>query len=136
MNNGAGRERPVAYNPDAHASGRSDIGIVPVNPPNNAGHPVAEVGEGRPVAKGNAAQFTKSQTQRWQDLLHEVGRVRESAKGQPSDPRQEPYGVILRVRICAGGAGQPASLPRTVRPGKVAQSRGCEARPGKAAPAG
>jgi len=26
--------------------------------------------------------------------------------------RQEPYEVIPQVRICAGGAGQPASLPR------------------------
>ena len=26
--------------------------------------------------------------------------------------RQEPYAVVPHVRICAGGAGQPASLPR------------------------
>ena len=30
------------------------------------------------------------------------------------DLRQEPYAVMPRVRICAGGAGQPASLPRPV----------------------
>jgi len=28
------------------------------------------------------------------------------------DLRQEPYEVIRHVRICAGGAGQPAFLPR------------------------
>lgn len=30
--------------------------------------------------------------------------------------RQEPYAVIPQVRICAGGAGQPASLPRPLAP--------------------
>ena len=28
------------------------------------------------------------------------------------DLRQEPYAVVPHVRICAGGAGQPASLPQ------------------------
>ena len=28
------------------------------------------------------------------------------------DPRQEPYAVVPHVRICAGGGGQPPSLPR------------------------
>jgi len=28
------------------------------------------------------------------------------------DLRQEPYAVTLHVRICAGGGGQPPSLPR------------------------
>lgn len=30
--------------------------------------------------------------------------------------RQEPYEVIPHVRICAGGAGQPAFLPRPELP--------------------
>jgi len=33
----------------------------------------------------------------------------------PFDLRQEPSAVIPRAGICAGGAGQPASLPQTVR---------------------
>ncbi len=28
------------------------------------------------------------------------------------DLRQEPYAVVPHVRICAGGGGQPPSLPR------------------------
>jgi len=30
------------------------------------------------------------------------------------DPRQEPSAVVPLAGICAGGAGQPAFLPRTV----------------------
>ena len=28
------------------------------------------------------------------------------------DPRQEPSALVAHARICAGGAGQPAPLPR------------------------
>ena len=40
------------------------------------------------------------------------------------DLRQEPYAVMPHVRICAGGAGQPAFLPqplqlRTKKPAPV-----------------
>jgi len=31
----------------------------------------------------------------------------------PQHLRQEPSAVVLRAGICAGGAGQPASLPQT-----------------------
>jgi hypothetical protein len=44
------------------------------------------------------------------------------------DPREEPYEVIPPVRICAGGAGQPASLPRRKRRDKPAWSSGCKSR--------
>jgi len=30
------------------------------------------------------------------------------------DLRQEPYAVMPHVRICAGGAGQPAFLPQPI----------------------
>ena len=111
---GAGRERPVAYDPDLYASGRSDIGIVPVNPPNKARQRAAEAGEGRPVAKGNQVSRTSSQAQYWNDGLHSgTGCDAPLHVANRYHPRQEPYGVILRVRICAGGAGQPASLPRS-----------------------
>ena len=33
---------------------------------------------------------------------------------RPQDPRQEPSAVVPHAGICAGGAGQPASLPRWV----------------------
>ncbi len=42
---------------------------------------------------------------------HRASLARRTA--MPSDLRQEPSAVILRAGICAGGAGQPASLPQT-----------------------
>ena len=70
----------MAHDPDAHASGKSDIGIVPVNPPNNASQPAAEAGEGRPVTKGNAVQLTKRQTQDWTDVSYKLDWVRKAAR--------------------------------------------------------
>src|SRR5439155_19253781 len=43
-------------------------------------------------------------------------------------PRQEPDAVVPHVRICAGGAGRPASLPRKDWGG---DSRGLEGTPGE-----
>ena len=44
----------------------------------------------------------------------ELKRVREVARKEPSReyPRQEPGAVVPHAGICAGGAGQPAFLPR------------------------
>jgi len=77
---GAGRERPVAYNPAVHAAGQSDIGIVPGNPPNKACQPAAEVGEGRPVAEGIPCPHTSSQSRNWTDGSYKLAWVREAAR--------------------------------------------------------
>jgi hypothetical protein len=37
--------------------GKSDVPVVPANPPNKAATAVAEVGEGRGAAKGNRAAY-------------------------------------------------------------------------------
>ena len=78
--NGAGRERREAYDPGAHASGKSDIGIVPENPPNKANQPAAEVGEGRPVAKGKPVPLTACQAQYWSHAPHKVDGPRKAAR--------------------------------------------------------
>jgi hypothetical protein len=44
------------------------------------------------------------------DLQMKLIRIQTNATA--SDPRQEPYAVVPHVRICAGGGGQPPSLPR------------------------
>lgn len=76
----AGRERPVAYTPDANAAGQSDSGIVPTNPPNNARQPAAEEGEGRPLTKGNPGRLTTGQTQDWEDVSYKLDWIREAAR--------------------------------------------------------
>lgn len=70
----------MAYDPDTYASGRSDIGVVPVNPPNKAQQPAAEVGEGRPVTEGNPNPLTASQSQNWTDASYKLDWVREAAR--------------------------------------------------------
>lgn len=77
---GAGRERREANDPGMHASGKSDIGVVPLNPPNNARQPAAEVGEGRPVTEGNPDPLPASQAQDWNDASYKLERVREAAR--------------------------------------------------------
>lgn len=48
---GLWRMTPTPPSPRGAATGRSEIGIVPVNPPNKAHQPAAEAGEGRPVTE-------------------------------------------------------------------------------------
>jgi len=65
---------------------------------------LAEVVEGRDVAKGNAEQSPASRTPSRTDASKGLDGVRE-AEVSRHDLRQEPDAVILHVRVCAGGAG-------------------------------
>jgi hypothetical protein len=59
--------KACGHNPDMHANEKSDIVIVPKKAPNNTGLPVAEVAEvleGRPMAKGNSGKLSAICTQR------------------------------------------------------------------------
>ncbi len=56
------------------------MGIVPENPPNKAHQPVAEVGEGRPVTKGNSNPLPPSRAQDWTDGSYKLEWVREAAR--------------------------------------------------------
>jgi len=60
--------------------GKSDSPIVPAKPPNNAGPPVAEVVEGRGLAKGNTARPTRPGHRAGPGVPHGLDRVREIAR--------------------------------------------------------
>ena len=103
----------------------SDNLIVPAKLPNNApGAPDAAEGvEGRGLAKGNLVEGDRRRTQSRDRLQQALERVRQSVRrskggiltwrhGCASDPRQEPGAGDPHAGIWAGGAGQPASLPR------------------------
>ncbi len=67
---------------------------------------MAEVVEGRGLAKGNSVERSRGRTQRRVALSHELGRVRRAvATPVRHYPRQEPGAVIPHAGICAGGAG-------------------------------
>jgi len=73
-------------NPDTHAPGKSDTGIVSEKrmnkgaQPSKTGQPPAESVERRPVAKGNSGQTTVSGTQGSQAASCGLPRIREAAK--------------------------------------------------------
>ena len=60
--------------------GKSDNLVVPAKPPNNAGEPVAEVVEGRGLAKGNTARATRPGRSAGQGVPSGLDRVREVAR--------------------------------------------------------
>jgi hypothetical protein len=116
---GRGRQ---SCNPAVDADEKSDTPVVPKNLPNK-GALHAEAAEGRGVAEGNAGEAPTHWTQSRGRVLMGLEGLREAAAGiggntptrrcaSRHDPRQEPYAVIPHVRICAGGGGQPPSLPR------------------------
>jgi RNA-directed DNA polymerase len=59
---------------------KSDSLVVPTNPPNNAGQPAAEVGEGSGPAKGNSLAGPGDRTQRRNDAPPGIERIRQAAK--------------------------------------------------------
>jgi hypothetical protein len=67
---------------------------------------MAEVVEGRGLAKGNRVGQNRVRTQCRVTLSHELDRVRQVAATLVRHyPRQEPGAVIPHAGICAGGAG-------------------------------
>ena len=73
-------------NPDMHATGKSDTGIVSVKrmnkgaQPDKTGQPPAESVEKRTVAEGNSGQTTASGTQGSQAASSGLSRIREAAR--------------------------------------------------------
>lgn len=63
-----------------HERGKSDNSVVPAKPPNNAGAPVAEVVEGRGLAKGNTDSSTRPGRSAGQGVPSGLDRVREVAR--------------------------------------------------------
>ena len=102
---GKGNRNPVIY-----AGEKSDISIVPKKLPNNGRCSPAEAMEGRGIAAGNAFDFPARRTLSRGSASKGIEGIRERVKQfiamhSRHHLRQEPYAVILQVRICAGGGG-------------------------------
>lgn len=63
-----------------HDRGKSDRPVVPAKPPNNAGLPAAEAGEGRGLAEGNAASKTRPGRRAGVGASSALDRVRRVAR--------------------------------------------------------
>jgi len=78
----AGRphREPYGDTPMMHGDGKSDRGVVPPKSPNKAPRGAAEAMEGRPRAKGNAAEQNASRTQGRVDVTNALARIRRAAR--------------------------------------------------------
>ncbi len=79
--------------------------------------PTAEGVEGRGLAEGNLSQQNMPRTQDRTGMPSALERIGEAANQCATPPqhlRQEPSALVPHARICAGGAGKPASLPRSI----------------------
>src|SRR5271165_2537425 len=94
---------------------KSDPVIVAVKSPNKTGEPAAEAMERRVGAEENARQRRTRRTQSRESVTPTPERVRTAARFCRHYPRWEPDAGKPHVRICAGGPGQPSSLPRCYR---------------------
>ena len=98
-------EKVLSRTADMYVAEESDQAIVPVNQPNKQERSWAEVGEGRAWRKENVVRSSTSPTP---SGTTRVPRARRRAKGHRlfvTHPSEEPYALVARVRICAGGAG-------------------------------
>src|ERR1700757_4608619 len=95
-----------------YGGGKSDPGIVAVKLANNAEQSAAESVEPRTGTKGNADQQSTRRAQYRESVSQALGRIRQIS---PSITRGRSRCIKVHVRICAGGAGQLASLPRPSR---------------------
>jgi hypothetical protein len=103
-----------------HGHEKSDPAIVAMKPANKVEQPAAEQSAAVPTAaesaeprvgtKGNAGQQSTCRTQSRVSVTQDVGS--STAANGRRYPRWEPYAGKPHVRFCAGGARQPASLPR------------------------
>ena len=98
---------------------KSDTGIVAEKPANKAVRAAAELAEPRPVTNGNSRGLSTDRTQCRSSVYQAAERIRRSS-GPRSLPEVGAVCVSAHVRICAGGAGQPASLPRVRQAWRVA----------------
>src|SRR3974390_2382788 len=115
-----------------HGRGKSSPVIVARKPANKADPETvsaAESVERRTGAKGNADQRATNRTQgrarvAASGLALALAGIRQAAMLDCQYPRREPYAGKLQVLVWAGGAQQPAALPRRKRQRKLARSAG------------
>jgi RNA-directed DNA polymerase len=74
------REKAMSHKPLMHGGGESYSGVVPAKQPNKGGGPLAEVVEGRPLAKENAEQHNLYRTPSRKSGPSGLERVREAAR--------------------------------------------------------
>lgn len=74
-----------------HGRGKSDSSGIPTKPPNNAGQPAAEAGEGSGPAKGNSPEGRDGRTQRRTPPSDGIERVRQAARRE----RQQRFTALL-----------------------------------------
>jgi RNA-directed DNA polymerase len=103
--------------PAMHDPGKSDGPIVPKKQTNKAAPWATESAEGRGPAKGNSPETDTFRTQSRIDVPSGLERVRLAARTAVCRhySRQEPGALSVPAGICAGGPGQPGSLPRPLR---------------------
>src|ERR1017187_8900480 len=110
------REKVMNYKSLMHGSGESYCGVVLAKQPNKSERSPAEVVEGRPQAKENTPEPNPYRAPCRICGSHGLARVREAASvhfdAKRPYPRQEPCALVAPARVCAGGSGQPLSLPR------------------------
>jgi len=88
----AGRSGKVSnHKPDTHAQEESDRAVVPMKQPNNAGHPAAEVAEGRARTEENDAEPSTNPTQSGARVSQGLSGVRQRAR----EKRQEQFTTLL-----------------------------------------
>ena len=102
--------KPVMNDPK-----KSDLGIVAAKRTNKAdGNTAAESVEPRPGTEGNVDQQSMHRAQNRTSHVTGAGpRTSSRVKLDVKHPRWEPSALMGHARICAGGAQQCASLPRT-----------------------
>jgi hypothetical protein len=97
-----------------HEREKSDPCIVATKPANNPGQPGAESVERREGAEGNTGEPRTCRTPSRESVSQRLDRVRQAAvRVAVTYPRWEPGARIAPAGICAGGTGQPVSLPRS-----------------------
>ena len=104
-------------NADMNANRKSDDSIVPAKWANKTRTLVAELVEERGSPKGNTNQkaLPRTQCHNGRSIGWTVyGKYSECEFTRPSYPREEPYEIMLHVRICAGSGPQGPFLPRFV----------------------
>lgn len=103
-----GTEKAKSHNAVIYVDEKSDRPIVPGKLPNKAG--AAEAMEGRGLVKGNVGKYRGPDAVPDHRVIGTSRHTSDRSQGQTISfqyLRQEPYAVILPVRICAGARGNP-----------------------------
>src|SRR5437867_2263317 len=94
--------------------GKSDSFVVPGKPPNKAGEPATEAGEGRRLAKGNSPESNTPRTQGRTGVLNAFERVRQAVR---RDRKQRFTALLHHVYAVDRLRGAYAALRREAAPG-------------------